>query len=143
MATHSFDPKDVIIIVGGFPMGGFADGEFMSFERNNDAFTQSVGADGDTTRVKSNDRSGSLTITLDQTSLSNDVLSGIAQLDEKANAGLVPILVKEKNGTSTLFAGNGWVQKMPVMSFGKETTTRVWIIAMAETEIFVGGNLIN
>lgn len=143
MATHSFDPKDVVVTVGGFPMGGFADGEFVSFERNNDAFTQSVGADGDTTRVKSNDRSGSLTITLDQTSLSNDVLSTFANLDELSNSGIVPILVKEINGTSTLFTGNGWIQKMPVMSYGKETTTRVWIIAMAESQIFVGGNIVN
>lgn len=143
MATHSFDPKDVIVTVGGFPIGGWADGEFMSFERNSDAFTQTVGADGDTTRVKSNDKSGNLTLTLDQTSLSNDVLSAIATADELSNSGIVPVLIKELNGTSTLFAGNGWVQKLPVMAYGKETTTRVWVIAMAETNVFVGGNIIN
>lgn len=140
MATHSFDPKDVIITVGGFPIGGFADGEFFSFERNNDAYAMTVGADGDTTRVKSNDRSGACTLTLDQTSNSNAVLSGFATADELSNSGIVPVLVKEINGTTTLFSGNGWVQKLPVVSYGKETTTRVWVIAMAETQVFVGGN---
>lgn len=139
MATHSFDPKDVIITVGGFPMGGFADGEFFSFERTNDAFTMTVGADGDTTRVKSNDRSGACTITLDQSSNSNAILSGFASADELTNLGIVPVLVKEIGGSTTLFSGNGWVQKLPVVSYGKETTTRVWVIAMAETQVFVGG----
>lgn len=139
MATHDYDPKDIIVTVGGFPIGGWADGEFLSFERNNDAYTQSSGADGDDTRVKSNDKSGTLTLTLSQSSLSNDVLSIFAQLDEKSNSGIVPVLIKEIGGTTTLFSGNGWVQKMPTLSFGKEATTRVWPIAMSNSEVFVGG----
>ena len=143
MAVHSFDPKDVIIVIGGAPMQGFVDGEFVSFERTEDAFSTTAGADGDVTRVKSNNKIGILTLTLDQTSISNDILSAFAQLDEKSNAGIVPIIIKEINGTTTVFSGTGWVMKMPVLNYGKETSPREWAITVADAEVFIGGNLIN
>lgn len=140
MAVKTYDPKEVILTVGGVPIGGYADGTFISFERSNDAYTMISGADGETSRAKSNDKNGSLTLTLAQTSDSNAVLSGIAQLDEKSNAGVVPILLKEVNGDTTILSASGWIRKFPTVEYAKEITNREWIIDIANVEVFVGGN---
>ena len=86
MALRTYDPKQVVISIGGVPISGYADGTFLLIDRDENAFTKVTGADGTSTRVKSNNRAGSMTLTLKQSSPSNDVLSGFATLDELSNA---------------------------------------------------------
>lgn len=140
MAVRTFDPKQVVISIGGVPMSGFADGTFLEIIRDENAFTKVVGADGYTSRVKSNNRGGTLTVTLLETSPSNDVLSAFAALDEASNSGVVPILVKDLSGNSIYFSATGWIQKLPDSVFGKEINNRAWIIDLADVDMFVGSN---
>ena len=63
MAVRTYDPKQVIITVGGVPMSGFADGSFLTIDRDDNQWTKVTGADGTSTRIKSNNRSGNMTIT--------------------------------------------------------------------------------
>src|SRR5690606_3690578 len=143
MALRTYDPASVIISVGGVHMSGFADGTYLMIERDEDAFTKVTGADGYTTRVKSNNRCGSLTLTLKQSSPSNDVLSGFANLDELSNAGVVPILIRDISGTSTYFSATGWIRKYPSSEFAKELSNREWILDLADLDVFVGSNGVN
>ena len=140
MTVRTYDPKAVQVIIGGQQMSGFADGDFISAERDADMFTKHVGSDGEASRAKSNDKSGRLTLTLSQTSASNDILAAFAAADELDNSGIVPILIKDTLGTSTLFAGHGWVVKQPVFTAGKEIGDREWMLDMARIDIFIGGN---
>jgi hypothetical protein len=140
MAIRTYDPKSIAIIVGGVPITGLADGTFLTAMRANDAFTKSVGADGDTTRVKSNDKSGEVTITLDKTSLSNDYLSSVYLRDELANAGVVTIRIKDLLGASTYVSATGWIRKLPEVEYSKETSTNEWVFDIADFGMFVGGN---
>lgn len=143
MSVRTFDPGQVIVSVGGVPMSGYADGTFLSVDRDEQMFTKVVGADGTTTRVKSNNRSGTMTLTLKQSSPSNDVLSAFAALDESVNAGVVPILVKDLSGTTIFFSATGWIQKYPTAEFAKEISNREWIFDLADIDVFVGGNIQN
>jgi len=140
MPVRTYDPKRCLVIVGGVPMAGFADGTFVSVERTSDTFTKVSGADGIVSRAKTNDRSGSLALTLAQTSPSNDVLSGFARRDELLNNGIVPVTVKDLSGRSTYVAAFGWVKKPPVGEFGKEIADREWTLDLADLEVFTGGN---
>lgn len=140
MSLNTYDPKSVLVIVGGVPLSGFADGTFVEVTRTTDMFSKKTGADGYTTRTKSNDRSGTITITLMQTSLSNDVLSGFAALDELSNSGVVPIMIKDSSGDTLNVSAQGWVRKYPDQTFGLELNTRAWAIDCADLDIFVGGN---
>ena len=141
MPIKTYDPKSVIITVGGVPMQGFADGTFVTVNRLNDSYSRHAGADGEVARAKSNDRRGEMTLTLAQTSLSNDILSGILVLDEKRNRGVVPIAVKDLSGTTTFFSGTGWIRKPPDSPFGKEIDNREWVFDLAEVDVFIGGVL--
>jgi hypothetical protein len=140
MPVRTYDPKKCIVIIGGIPMGGFADGTFVMVERSNDAFTKVSGADGGVSRAKSNDISGTLTLTLAQTSPSNDILSGFAQLDEQSNNGVVPLAITDLGGRTTCVSGFGWVKKFPSIENGKEISNREWVLDCADLNIFIGGN---
>ena len=140
MTVKTYDPKQVQIIIGGQTISGFADGEFINVERDEDMFTKVSGADGEVSRAKSNNKMGTMTLTLLGTSASNDILSAFAVADELSNSGIVPIICKDSLGTSTLFAGEGWVKKMPAYTASKEISTRAWVFDLAEVEIFIGGN---
>jgi hypothetical protein len=137
---RTYDPKKVIVTVGGVPMSGYADGTFISVERDNDTWSKVSGADGAVSRAKSNDRTGTLTLTLQQTSPSNDVLSGFARVDEISNDGVVPISVTDLGGRTVIFSAFGWVQKPPTVEMAKEISNREWVLALADVEFFVGGN---
>ena len=140
MPVHTFDPATVIVSIGGTPMSGLADGTFVIVSRDEDIFSKVSGADGEVSRAKSNNRSGSLTLTLIQTSMSNDVLSAIAVLDEISNTGIVPVFVKEIGTSTILMAGEGWVKKMPDVSYSKEIENREWVLDLAIVNMFEGGN---
>lgn len=144
MAVNTYDPKLVILTVGGAPISGYADGTFISVERAADTFTKVVGADGNVSRAKSNDRSGTVKITLKQTSPFNDILSGIASLDEMSNAGVVPISIIDLSGSTIMFMPSAWVKKPPTVEFGKEIGNREWVFDFDKCEfptMVIGGNL--
>jgi hypothetical protein len=143
MSVRTYDPKSVVVTIGGVPMSGYADGTFLNVDRDENAFTKVTGADGTSTRVKSNNRSGSMTLTLKQSSPSNDVLSGFASLDELSNTGVVPILIKDLSGNSLFFSATGWVQKFPSSEFGKEINNREWVLDLVDVDMFVGSNAVN
>ncbi len=140
MAVASFDPKEVLIIVGGVPISGYADGTFLEITQDVQQFTKTTGADGYTTRVKSNNYGATATITLAQSSPSNDVLSALAAADRLSNNGIFPILIKDMSGSTIIFAGTAWIQQIPDAVFGNEINTRAWVIEMAEADTFLGGN---
>lgn len=138
--VFTYDPKQVAVIVGGKIMAGFADGSFVKLERNEQAFNLKIGVDGEGTRAKSNNKSGKITITLMQSSASNDDLSGFAAADELSNTGAVPCLVKDASGRTIASAVTAWVQKYADAEFAKEAMTRAWVLETDELIIFEGGN---
>jgi hypothetical protein len=140
MAVKTYDPKLVSVIVGGKIMSGFADGTYVMVERNEAAYALKVGVDGEGTRAKSNNRSGKITITLMNSSKSNDDLSGFALADELSNGGVVPCMVKDNGGTTLAACETGWVQKIANAELAKEANARTWVIETDSLNMFVGGN---
>ena len=130
MAVRTYDPKQVIITVGGVPMSGFSDGTFLEIDRNEPTWNMVVGADGLVTRGKTNNFSGTMTLTLKQSSPSNDVLSGFMAIDEASNAGVFPILVKDLSGNSIYFAGQAWVSQYANSTFDKHISESQWTISL-------------
>jgi hypothetical protein len=138
--VKTYDPKNISIILGGKIITGFADGTWIEVDRNEDAWTLKVGVDGEGARAKNNNKSGKVTITLMQTSSSNDVLSAYALADELGNAGAVPFFMKDSNGSSLFTALTMWVKKMAKADNAKEVKERVWVLETDELIMNVGGN---
>lgn len=140
MGVETYSPKKVHVLVGAAIIQGYADGTFVNVERSVDAFTLSVGADGEASRVHSPDRSGTVTLTLQQTSDSNDVLSALAIADDLTLQGTFPLLVKDNNGRTLVESNTAWIKKVPASEYSKEMSQREWVIECAELNIHVGGN---
>lgn len=136
----SYDPHALSIICGGYIIEGFADGTFLTVDRNEDSWMLKMGADGMGTRAKSNNRSGRAVMTLLQSSKSNDDLSALAELDELGNAGVVPLFVRDASGRTIITALSCWLIRPAPAEFGKEVSNRVWTLESDNIQIFNGGN---
>lgn len=140
MPVRTFDPSQTILTVNGIPISGYADGTGIRVSRSNDMYSKSSGMDGVTSRSKSSDKSGEITITLAQTSPSNDVLSVIALADETRNAGVIPVTVADLSGRSIYASAKAWIRKPPDAEFGKEVSNREWVLDCADLKMYSGGN---
>lgn len=139
-SPYTYDPKQVALSVNGISIGGYADGTFIMVERSNDAFSKVSGADGIISRAKSNDLSGTITITLAQTSPSNDILSALAKLDEMTNSGIFAVAVADFSGSTVCGAAFAWIRKSSNAEFSKEIGNREWVIDCADLDMIVAGN---
>src|SRR5690606_23641120 len=128
MATEvtTYDPKQVKIVVGAHTITGVADGTFITIEPTGDGVTSVAGAYGDVARSMSHDPRHTITITLQQTSRSNDVLSSLRDVDRlSGGSGAFPIQVTDLRG-GTLFAGTAWVVKKATATFASGTENKEW-----------------
>lgn len=131
MSTQTYSPEDVEITINGNIIGGYADGTFVTIEREADAYTKIVGADGEVTRTRNANKSGSLTLTLKQTSDSHAVLMALQNADETDDSSIFPVYVRDNLGYE-YFAEEGWIRKTPNAEYGAELSNREWLIDLAK-----------
>lgn len=131
----NYDPQSHILNFAGFDISGFADGTFISIERAEDAYSMAVGSTGDVTRVRSRNRTGSVTITLQQSMPVNELLSAQALKDEADNTGAGDLLIKDSNGTLVARAEVAWIKKLPKIDRAKEQSNIEWVIDCADLVI--------
>lgn len=136
----TYDPKQVIVTVGDKQITGFAEDSMVEVDRLEDAWALTVGVDGEGTRAKSNNKAGTITLRLAASSDSNAVLGGFAIADEVSNAGLVPVLIKDKSGQDIVVASQAYVKKMPTREFARENTTNEWVMETDNLVMSLGGN---
>lgn len=139
----TYDPNLYDVIFAGVRLNeGTADGQFIQVQTNAPPFSKKVGADGTVTRARSADRSGSMTVTLMQTSEINDTLSGILAADRAAanGSGVGALLIQDRAGSTVLRAAKAWIADDPDMSLELEASTRAWVIDFADGDITHGGN---
>jgi hypothetical protein len=145
MPVRTYNPEKVVIIVGGMPMSGFADGTFVTIAMINDGITTQVGADREIARAINTDRRCDVNITLQQTSQSNSFLSTLFNTDMlSCGSRVVPILVQDLCGDTIFAASEAWVVKPADIEFGNELTNRAWHIQTGQPSSYnVGGNPAN
>jgi hypothetical protein len=141
-AVRTYNSDKVVVTVGGVPLEGLADGTFVEIEPMTDSVTSQAGADGEVARAISTDRRHSVKITLQQTSQSNTVLSGLFELDQASQGGfMAPILVQDLSGVTNFTAAQAWIKRPPTIGFSKGVETRVWTFETGRPSVYlVGGN---
>lgn len=139
--TKEYSAASVTVTFKGVAITGFGPDTFVTAERNEDAFTLAVGADGESVRAKSSNKSGIVTLTLMQSSVGNDALSAAAKLDELSGDGVGSLFVKDLNGTTLVSSQAAYVRKVANAEFARESSTREWVIETGELDIFVGGSV--
>jgi hypothetical protein len=131
--TRTYAPKEVSVIVGGFNIKGKTS---VSVEFREDRYTETTDIDGGITSTENAAwRLGDITLTMDQASTDNAILSGI-----HLTGAVVPVIVKDNSGNSIYTMAEGRIKKMPTAEFGAETAEREWIIAGNIDLALEGGN---
>lgn len=140
----NYDPKRQIVIFKGIQLRGFHAGTFIECERNSDTFTVESGADGEPVRTRSHDKTGTVKVTLQGASPSNDLLSAIMLAGEQGttvDGDVGPIMVKDLNGTTVAIAAEAWIKKPANFTAASEHTPREWTFECGKLEILIGGAL--
>jgi len=85
----TYDFKLVQLVIGGVTITGYGEDGGVSIEPNADVAEATIGADGETTISRTNDRSMVATITVRETSRGYALLSGLLQL-QNAEPAILP-----------------------------------------------------
>ena len=138
--TYVYDPKKVTVTIGELEdvpglsikthtITGFAEGTFVTAEKNEDKYTMVSGGQEETTRVVHGNNQGTVTVTLKHTSPSNSVLAKVANSDE-----VVSVWVNDLNTDGPMLAGGneGWLQKPAAQSRGNSVENITWTFSIAK-----------
>lgn len=137
-SVNTYSPSEVVFEIGGYQLSGW---DTMAVVRRVQSFTPVAGIRGKNTRVPSRDTSATITISLIQTSPSNDVLSRIHQLDIERGTGRMTILLKDNSGRSVFSSDEAYITGYPEVTFSGDFEMRTWSIFCQKTQSFtVGGN---
>jgi hypothetical protein len=137
LPTQSFDFSSLNITWGTLSLnGGLVS---VKVSRAEDAWSYHIAADGTVTRVKNNNKMGSVVLTYTQNSPILDVLSQQSQLDEATGRNIQPIEVQDGSGRSVAKAPGAWIKKPADSEYQKEGTTREWTFDCDQLSHFVGG----
>lgn len=145
-ALATYNPVDVVIILerNGFShvLTGVSEDTIISIERT-DAWNESVGAYGNTTRIYNPvwDKAD-ITIPLQQTSESNDVLNALFHNDIRniSSDNLFSITIKDNSGRSLHYGYEAYVARKPSATYGNTMNNREWMIRVNKLEDTLGGN---
>lgn len=144
MSLSTFAPNEVTISLVGpdwqHVVTGFAEDQMISIERQSETFEMYIGADDSPTRIYKANTALMMTLTLAQTSESNDVLSAVYGRDRATRNGVFTILVTDNSGRSRYFAEEAYIGTVPNASYGNSMQTREWVIHAPKSDVNLGGN---
>ena len=138
--SNTYSASKIVLTVAGIRVTGFGETDMVNVERDESKFIKITGADGVVSRSHIVSNAGQITITLQQTSAANDVLTGLLLADEVSLAAQFPVTIKDLNGSTNIIAADCWIQGPPAVPMNKLITDRVWIIDVADLSMFIGGN---
>ncbi len=140
----NYDPKQVIVTWKGEQLNnGIADGTFVAMARTNRSFSLNVGGDGGGTRVRSNNRSGTVTLTLRMGSETNAFLSDKLR-DEEADPPIPqvgPLEVKDFSGNTLHESPQAFLEGFPDDALATEEGNREWVFLCLELNMDPRGSL--
>lgn len=136
----TYDLRKVTCTFGADLISGYAEGDAIEIEYDEDSWTYTPSADGGGTRSKTNQLSATITVHLMQTSPANQVLQNAWNADRVGNAGARPLLIKDGSGSSLHAAETAYVQKLPAAAYNRAAGPRDWVLRTQQLITNLGGN---
>lgn len=141
MSIWNISPVDTKVLLGGvIEVVGFSDGTYISIEKVNQPFSSTRAMDGTIVRTHHYDRQFTIKLTLAQSSITNDILTKLWQIDELTKAAQIPILFKDNLGSSLFFGTTCWVNGIPPISYSNSMEIREWSLDCSNGYINIGSN---
>lgn len=139
MANRTFDPNQLAVTIGNHIATGFAAGTMLSAEMDDNRYNTETDAHGNSIRYKVNNNNATITLTLNQASPTNDVLSVLQNVDRQSDLGVFPMTIRDNRGTTLITSLSAYVEKTPSVVFGDSGNNREWVIKATEVGFFAGG----
>lgn len=144
----TYAPADVTVVITQESSGiahivsGFSEDGMVQIERSAETFTMYTGADNTSTRIFNANTSAKITLSLAQTSASNDVLSQIYHNDvaSRNSSGLFSVHIKDNSGRSDYFSDDAYIGVVPNSNFTNSMQTRDWVLYAHDLQTILGGN---
>ena len=123
-----YGADQVYVVWGPLKLEGKGPDTFCKVARNKKAFALKVGADGEGARSRILDKSGKITVTLQQTAQVNALLAAAELADEKAPNGssIFPLMVKDYGGNALWIGEKTWLTGPADGEMAAEAGTREW-----------------
>ncbi|MGP1567979.1 MAG: phage structural protein [Peptoanaerobacter stomatis] len=130
----TYDPLKVNLVIKGVAITGFADGTMIEIEKNEDAIMPYVGTQGEVSIAENADKTGTIKVTLQQTSPSVQYLNTLAK--QKGDDAAFPISVINMNTNGVSASGTkARVKKMATETIDKEIKEREFEIFVADLDL--------
>lgn len=153
MATQrlaTFAPNDVNVVITQTSSGiahivsGYSEDSIVNIERVAETFTMYTGADNTSTRIYNANKSAMVTLSLQQTSASNDILSLLYSNDaaSRNSSGLFSLQISDASGRSRYFSDDAYVGVVPNSGFANSMQTRDWVLHAHNLDTYIGGNAV-
>lgn len=141
MAMLTYKPTEVIVSLAGlFRVEGFANGTFLEIVKEVKPYHHETAMDGEVARLYTKSDNYQIVLTLAQSSLANNILSALHQVDLATHLGKFPVMIQDKSGTTKFFTTNAWVESLPPATFGNSMEVRKWTLQCSNGVFSLGGN---
>jgi len=140
LSVTSYSFEDVAILIDGVPATGFDEGDnAIRVSRNVPPWSLTTGADGDSVALKSANRSGTLTLRLLQSSLTNAFLTAKLKIQDAGNLSPFPFVMRDANGLDLVISDSAFVEGPPEAIYGERHNAREWTLILPAVDIFMAG----
>lgn len=123
-------------------VSGFSEDSIVQIERVAETYTMYTGADNFSTRTLNSNTSARITLSLQQSSTSNDILNALYTSDrnDPGPEGFFSIHIKDSSGRGDFFSDDAYVGVVPNSNYSNTVQTREWIIHAHDLQSVIGGN---
>lgn len=134
MTIRTYDPAFVVLVVGDtIPTDVAADTMYV-VSKDEDRVMPLVGVKGEVAIAKNRNSLGTLTISLKQTSPTNQVLMNYYAATAAGGSDFIFNVTLVDPSSAIELNTQGWVQTQPEFTMGKEVSQLDWVIGLANAD---------
>ena len=138
---REYDPTKVILIFAGIPLNrGIVRGTFITVARTTRTWRHEKGCDGEATRVRTNDFSGIVEVTMQQSAAIQAALAAVLLVDETTGLGVGPLYMQDFSGRTLHASPRAYIEGAPDDGFGTDIGARTWAFVCDPLLMFSGGS---
>ena len=130
ITLSAYDPEKTFLYLFGQRVSGYAADTKINITRNNDNIIPHVGVDGEISNALVRDRSGVLTVSLQNTAPWNGYFAQWQKQADVTGQIYFPVQVEGSQGLSLNTIG--WIQRQPDLSYGQEVGQMDWEIGVLD-----------
>ena len=137
--VFTYDPAKVIVNVAGYTISGI---DTIDVKWHKPAFKEIPGIKGSSTRVRNLNTGCDIHLSLQKTSVSNDVFSSIVYGDRQYGTGQLHVSISDQSGSTIIVSITAYIENFSDLTLSKKLDKTPWkiICQTTTTDTVIGGN---